>query len=155
MALCFIAGEDGVPHMAKGMMHTFEVTAGEGHSHTAPTAGLTLDMHDFGFDIPEDLEAGTVTMEIINSGEQPHELVLMKLQEGKTLEGVQAWMEAGEQGPPPAGFGGGVQVISGGQSTFVTMDLEAGNYIAICFVPDPATGQPHFLLGMMDEFSVE
>ena len=112
-------------------------------------------MHDFGFEIPEGLKAGPVTMEVVNSGDQPHELVLMKLQDGKTLEDVRAWMEAGEEGPPPGEFGGGVQAIGGGQSTFVTMDLAAGNYIAVCFIPDPATGQPHFLLGMMDEFSVE
>lgn len=154
MALCFIGGEDGIPHMAKGMMHTFEVTAGEGHSHTAPTADLKLDMHDFGFEIPEGLEAGPVTMEVVNSGEQPHELVLFKLHDGKTLEDAQAWMET-EEGPPPGDEAGGLQVIGGGQSMFVTMELEAGNYMAICFIPDPETGQPHFLLGMMDEFSVE
>ena len=28
MALCFIGGEDGISHMAKGMVHTFEVTEG-------------------------------------------------------------------------------------------------------------------------------
>lgn len=154
MALCFIGGEDGVPHMAKGMLHTFEVTAGEGHAHSAPTADLTLDMHDFGFEIPTDLKAGPVSMEVVNSGEQPHELVLIKLQDGKTLADAEAWMQA-EDGPPPGDMAGGVMVMGGGQTSFVTMDLEAGNYIAICFIPDPASGQPHFLMGMIDEFPVE
>jgi len=155
MVLCFIGGEDGVPPMTKGMTHTFEVTASDGHSHADPTADLKADMHDFGFEIPENLKAGPVTMEVVNSGDQPRELVLMKLQDGKTLEDVQAWMGAGKEGPPPGDFGGGVQAIVGGKSTFVTMDLAEGNYITVCFIPDPAIGQPHFLLEMMGEFSIE
>lgn len=32
--------------------------------------------------------------------------------------------------------------------------MEQGNYVAICFIPDPATGRPHFLLGMAQQFTV-
>ena len=33
--------------------------------------------------------------------------------------------------------------------------LEPGRYVLLCFVPDEETGQPHALLGMVEEFTVE
>jgi hypothetical protein len=41
-----------------------------------------------------------------------------------------------------------------GYTNWAVLDLEAGDYLAICFVPDPATGQPHFALGMVMPFTV-
>lgn len=47
--------------------------------------------------------------------------------------------------------------MSPGQSNYVTLDLTPGEYVAICFMPDhrgDATDQPHFMLGMMQNFTV-
>jgi hypothetical protein len=35
------------------------------------------------------------------------------------------------------------------------VDLPAGNYAYICFVPDPATGKPHAQLGMVGALTVK
>jgi hypothetical protein len=35
------------------------------------------------------------------------------------------------------------------------VDLPAGNYALICFIPDPATGKAHFELGMLGELTVQ
>ncbi len=32
--------------------------------------------------------------------------------------------------------------------------MQAGTYVAVCFIPDPATGKPHAALGMLREFTV-
>ena len=34
-------------------------------------------------------------------------------------------------------------------------DLDPGEYVAICLIPDAATGQPHLALGMIQGFTVE
>jgi hypothetical protein len=38
---------------------------------------------------------------------------------------------------------------------FETIDLSPGTYAVICPVPDPASGQPHHELGMIQELIVE
>jgi plastocyanin len=35
------------------------------------------------------------------------------------------------------------------------VDLPAGNYAFICFVPDPTSGAPHAALGMIGALTVE
>ena len=58
---------------------------------------------------------------------------------------------------PLAEEAGYVGVMSPGQSNYVTLDLTPGEYVATCFVPDhrgDATGTPHFMLGMMQNFTV-
>jgi hypothetical protein len=37
----------------------------------------------------------------------------------------------------------------------VKLNPTPGNYMALCFVPDPTTGKPHFALGMITSFSVQ
>jgi hypothetical protein len=44
--------------------------------------------------------------------------------------------------------------MSVGVTNWLLLDLEAGDYFAICYVPDPTTGAPHFALGMMMPFTV-
>ncbi len=37
----------------------------------------------------------------------------------------------------------------------IVVDLKPGNYLAICNIPDPASGKPHSALGMIKEFMVK
>jgi hypothetical protein len=37
----------------------------------------------------------------------------------------------------------------------MTVDLEPGTYVAICNIPDPASGMPHSRLGMLRQFTVQ
>jgi plastocyanin len=151
--LCFVPDANGVPHLALGMVKPIEVVASSVTTE-APKADLVVDMHDFAFTIPGELNAGTQTWEVVNHGEQPHELMLGKIQEGKTLEDVMAYLQTGQFGPDlPLDLMGGAQGMSTGHSTFVTYDLEPGNYVALCFIPDPKTGLPHLALGMISHFT--
>jgi hypothetical protein len=66
-------------------------------------------------------------------------------------------METEGEGEPAADEAGGVGIMSSGQSNYVDLELSPGEYVAICFMPDhlgEATGQPHFMLGMMQSFTV-
>jgi hypothetical protein len=151
--LCFVPDANGVPHLALGMVKPIEVVA-RGVTTEAPKADLVIDMHDFAFTIPGELSAGTQTWEVVNHGEQPHELMLGKIKEGKTLEDVMTYLQTGQFGPDmPLELMGGAQGMSTGYSTFITYDLEPGNYVALCFIPDPKTGLPHLALGMISHFT--
>ena len=58
-------------------------------------------------------------------------------------------------GPPPFVAVGGMQGLSNGASGYLNLDFAAGNYVAICNIPDPATGKPHSALGMVHPFTVK
>lgn len=153
VVLCFVEDENGVPHVAHGMIRYFDVTPASGDAVSPPEADVTVDMHDFAFDIPTEIQAGRQTWQVTNSGPQPHEMNLVRLAPGKPMDDVAAYMDARE-GASPFTPVGGVQGMSQGLANWVTFDLEQGTYVAICFIPDPATGQPHVELGMISTFSI-
>lgn len=154
--LCFIAGQDGVPHLAKGMMTPITVTPATGPQASAPEADITLGLHDFSFQMEEPIPAGEVNVRVDNHGVQPHEWILFKLDEGKTLADMQAFLAEGENaaGPPPGTEAGGAQAISSHGSEIITMNLDAGSYVAVCCLRDPQTGKSHAEFGMIQEFTI-
>ena len=40
------------------------------------------------------------------------------------------------------------------ETNWLKVDLAAGNYLALCFMPDAGSGAPHFALGMAMPFTV-
>jgi hypothetical protein len=154
--LCFVEGSDGVPHAAKGMIDFIDVTAPTGTASTPPTAQLQMSVADFSFTGGDTIPASRTTVEVTNNGPQPHEVAILKLDSGVTVEQLRAMFAATTPpaGPPPFEESGGLQAIGRGQKGWMELNLAAGNYAYICFVPDPATGSPHFALGMLKGFTV-
>jgi len=152
---CFIVGSDGVPHLAKGMLKPVQVTqaASVPAGEPAPAVQGTFNMRDFGFDMPDVLAAGTATYKVTNAGPQPHELNVLKLAPGKVAQDVLAWENA-PSGPPPFEAIGGINGLSPNAAGYMTLDLQPGSYVAICHIPDPASGLPHAHLGMLKAFTV-
>jgi plastocyanin len=155
--LCFIAGADGVPHLAKGMIMPLTVT-GTASGGTVPAGDATVVAKDFSFDVPTAVSAGAEhTFTFTNEGPQPHEAGIVKLTGGMTVEQLQGMFTAspapsGEepQGPPPFEDYGGIGAIAPGATASLKATLEPGQqYAFICFVPDPATGKAHAELGMI------
>ena len=153
--LCFVPNAEGVPHLALGMLQPIEVVApSDTETAEAPQADLVVDMHDFAFSIPEQVVAGAQVWEVVNHGPQPHEMMLGKIKDGKTMADVMVYLQAGMQGEAPVDLIGGAQGLSSEHSSFVTFELTPGEYVALCFIPDPTTGQPHVALGMLSHFMV-
>ncbi len=153
--LCFIPSPDGVPHMAKGMIQPLTVVARDGSDKAAaPKSAAAVMMSDFHFEMPAQLKAGEQTWKIVNQGPQPHEIALIKLAEGKTMEDVMAFMQA-PTGAPPYAYMGGMQAMGTDQTAWVRLNLTRGEYVALCFIPDPATGKSHLELGMIHSFTVQ
>jgi uncharacterized cupredoxin-like copper-binding protein len=153
--LCFIPSPDGVLHVAKGMVRPFEVTEAPADApQELPQADLTIKLVDYDFTLSKPLAPGKHTIMVENQGPQPHELVLLKLAPGKKVEDFAHWAEGGMKGPPPAEpLGGVVFLDKGGQGTF-DVELTAGDYGFICFVPDTKDGKPHLMHGMMKTIKV-
>jgi hypothetical protein len=108
LELCFITNSEGVPHLALGMMKPIEVVAATATTE-APKADLVVDMVDFAFTIPTEIPVGEQVWEIVNHGQQIHELVLGKINEGKTMDDVMTYLQSGGEGPdsPFTPLGGG------------------------------------------------
>jgi hypothetical protein len=154
VVICFIPSPDGAPHVAKGMVRPFTVT-GTSTAATLPAVPDTIKLVDYGFQSSRPLRAGPHTIQVENVGPQEHELVLIKLAPGKTVQDFAGWAEGGLKGPPPASAVGGVAGLAKGLSAQFTADLTPGEYGLICFVPDIKDGKPHLVHGMMTQFKVE
>lgn len=154
--LCFVPDPaDGAPHFAKGMAALIEV-AGEENAAELPEADLVFAGSDYALDGPASAAAGELVLRLDNAGAEPHEANVLRLGEGETIESMLAFFtaETPPEGPPPFAPVGGAQAIFPGDTTLAKLDLEAGEYAVICFVPN-AEGVPHFALGMVAPLTVE
>jgi uncharacterized cupredoxin-like copper-binding protein len=152
--MCFVSSADGTPHFAKGMLKPMTVVAGGGNAQ-APSSEATITLKDFEFvGLPAQVSAGKHTWEVKNEGPQPHEAYIVKLAAGQTMDDVGAFFQ-NPVGPPPFESVGGMQALQVGKNGWMVMDFQPGNYIALCAVPDPATGKPHAELGMVMPFTVQ
>jgi uncharacterized cupredoxin-like copper-binding protein len=154
--VCFVRG-----HNTEGMVAPFEVTAAEETNFAAPEPDAEVGLTEFAFGVPTDFVGGTVAF--TNSGDQPHEAGLFRL-EGATLDEVTTFLEKPTGPPPgkgdPAGQGS-ISAIPPGETAYADLGgLEPGVYAFVCFVPDQeklAQGKqvPHFQLGMAHGFEIE
>jgi uncharacterized cupredoxin-like copper-binding protein len=156
--LCFVPSADGTPHYAKGMIKPVQVTAASPAPATQfPTTANTVTAHDFVFDgTPTSLPAGQTTVTFKNAGSQSHEMSLVKLNPGVTLDQLRTVLSSSTppSGPPPFTSEGGMGGIAPGATGQTTVNLSAGTYALICNIPDPATGKPHVALGMLAGLTV-
>lgn len=152
--LCFISGPDGVPHVAKGMVRTLEVAPSTAPAAPEPTADLVITEKDYTWDFSAPITAGTHTIRVENAGPQLHEATILLLAPGTTAADLQAWLQGGMQGPPPAKPIGGYIGPEPGGHGFFTATFTPGEYVLACFVPDRADGRPHVMHGMVKPFTV-
>jgi hypothetical protein len=153
--MCWIPDKHGVPHVALGMQKALSVRGGKPMKISRPKPSIVIKQIDYQFVFSQRVEAGLQTIEVMNQGTQPHELVIVKLEQGATVKDVIASFEPGASGPPRGQLVGGITGIEQGERMYFTGEFESGRYGLICFVPDAVSGQPHFLQGMTTEFTVE
>ena len=122
--LCFIPSPKGVPHVALGMLKSFELSGDSKAELPEPDAVIVAN--DGGFEVPE-LSAGEQTIELRNADDTEREFFLIALKPGKTIEDLERFFETGEgKGEPPARFHGAMQTIPANTSVYVDVNLEAG-----------------------------
>lgn len=151
--ICFIDTPDHVPHMMKGMMKGLTVVAPAIANAALPASDVTIQMSDYNWSISAPLTAGKHVIRMENLAQQSHEMFLVKLDEGKTKDDFLQW-GATYKGAVPGKALGGVSGQQAGEVTFLPVELSAGNYLLVCFVPDAKDGKPHLAHGMIKELSI-
>ena len=152
--ICVIPSKDGKPHVMKGMAKEVTVTPASSNTSRANLRiNATMRLVDYGFELSQPLQAGKQMIRVKNVAKQGHEVVILKLAPGRKAADVLAWMEKME-GPPPGMPIGGTTPMAQGEENIITLDLTAGEYALICFVPDAKDGKPHFVHGMSREITI-
>jgi hypothetical protein len=104
--------------------------------------------------MPDTIVSGLTSLDFRNTGDEPHHIQLLRLNENVTFEQFTTALAQGE-GPALAlvSMDGGVgQIVRGGAAESI-VNLRPGSYVAICFVPSP-DGVPHFVKGMVKPIRV-
>jgi hypothetical protein len=145
---------DRLPHVMKGMAHPFVVRANgaTAASRTAPESGVVIRLVDYGFRMSAPLTAGRHMIRVENMGAEPHEVSLVKLVPGKTMEDLDAWLKNLE-GPPPASSVGGVSSLAANAEAHFEVDLMPGDYVLFCLVT-ASDGRPHTAHGMIQHLRI-
>lgn len=155
--MCFIPGPNG-PHIANGMMTSFEVAAAPGQAVGSPTADGDVGMVDFGFELPDEIGGDDVLNVVNSSTGQPHEMNIVKLGDGATQQDVLDFFTSEEppSGPPSFSGQGGMQALLPGDSQSLQLDLEPGEYVVLCAIPDFTDPEmtPHIAKGMIATVTV-
>jgi hypothetical protein len=153
--VCLMNVPDGVPHVVKaGMAKPFVVRARnrEAAPPTAPEAGVVIQLVDYAFRISAPLTAARHMIRVENTGAEPHEVGLLKLEPGKTMQDFEAWVR-NLQGPPPASLVGGVASFVANTDAYFEVDLTPGDYVLLCLVTAP-DGRSHAEHGMIQHIRV-
>jgi hypothetical protein len=152
LAVCFVPSPDGKPHIAKGMIKPFVVPP---MTSTAalPTPDLTMTLSDYSFELSAPITAGRHVIRVVNQARQPHEVLLVKLAEGKTAQDIAAWVEKMD-GPPPGEPVGGTAGLEQFMDNYVIHTFTPGEYALLCFIPDQKDGRPHVAHGMIKQVTV-
>ena len=155
LVLCLIPIRTGCRTSRLGMEKPFVVTPATTAGMAEPAPDLTISQHDFHFTLSKPVSAGKRTIQVVNAGSQPHEVVLVKLAPGMKAKDFIAAVELGAAGPPPGRVAGGIVGLDRGSRGFFHADFTPGPYGLICFFPDAKSGVPHFAHGMTLDFTVE
>lgn len=157
---CTMSNEQtGASHAKNGMAGTLTVSGSSGAE--LPKANATVTAKDFSFAV-SGFHAGANTVEFRNDGKQLHMAVVAALNPGVTIDQVKAAMSAPpdqqqQSGPPPwdESKGFSLAVLAPGQSEVAPVQLAAGKYVMLCFMPNYGTaGPPHAAMGMVQEVDV-
>ena len=115
--------------------------------------------------MPDELDAGRAAILLTNKGAEAHEMAIMRKADGVE----QSWEEIlalpQEEAEALVVQVGGAFAPRKDTKGLAVVDLVPGDYVVACFVPGgtsmtadgtvtEGTGQPHFMSGMLEEFTV-
>jgi hypothetical protein len=132
----------------------------------APSAAATIRLLDFGFSVDSQMMAGEQTIRARNAGVEGHDLVMMKLAQGITLDDVSRTMNpeaarrSGNSAKPPVPFEslgtpvGGIAAIHSGMDVYFTVTLTPGDYALLCMAT-AGDGRSHIEHGMIQLMTVK
>lgn len=116
----------------------------------APEADVEIELVDFSFGIPEEIEAGEVVVGLSNGGAENHEIVMMRilndeLSDEEVIELAKSGEGAEEDYERIFAFVG----MDPETQAWIPVELEAGRYLLLCNAPAAEDGEPHLMKGMI------
>lgn len=139
------------------------IGAGCGDDDDSGSAGdnvLTFIEDEYSYEIDGEVDAGTVTFDVDNVGDEFHMVGICKLKAGKTVADVQKAAQSDDESDfsKVCDDDESIDALGGGSTPntryqVTSTEVQAGNYVALCFLPDK-DGKPHFLRGMIKEFEI-
>ena len=153
--ICPVDDSNGMPHFASGEAKTFVVraAAADAPALAAPQATGVIRLVNYTFALEAPLAAGHHTLRIVNDGPDPHDLVMVKLESGKTAEHLRSWLRAPDGPPPFTTMAGGVAVLAPGMEAYFDTDLAPGEYALFCMAT-AQDGRTHIDHGMIQQITV-
>ena len=133
---------------------------------------LNVTTSEYAFEgLPREVPAGPAVITMDNQGEEFHEVILFKVNDGVTDTAIDILSLPDEELESKITFVGATMGPPGEQSFGLTT-FSPGRYVAVCFLPQGATaevmaqmegpessmppgaGPPHFMAGMVQDFNV-
>jgi hypothetical protein len=136
---------------APGAASTTLPTTGGTAVSSSSVAGqlLAIEAFDFGFKTLRSIPGGVTTVQLKNTGSEPHHAQFMLLNPGVTPQQFGDGLKQGPDGIfPLVTAAGGPGMIAPNGATEVVLDLAPGQYMLVCFVPG-ADHLPHAAKGMV------
>ncbi len=125
-----------------------------GQVQAAQSGHFTMTATDYGFAGPDQVPSGLTAIEVVNQGAEVHHAQLVRLAAGKTPADFAAAMKADPEHPPTwMTFVGGPNAVVPGARATAVMELQPGQHLVLCLVPNKA-GVAHVALGMAKPFIV-
>ena len=126
-------------------------------------ATIEVTAVDYAFNADLDsVDAGTTAFQFSNEGSEVHEMLLMRINDDVDAS-VEELLEMPQEESESMTEFVGVTFAGPGSSNTMYADLGEGRYVMLCFVPtgstsmedaETADGPPHFMNGMVREFTV-
>lgn len=119
-----------------------------------PQADVIVHMKEYAFEMPKSLPSGKQLWQFTNQGEFLHNLGIIRLGGGKSMDDLIAWMKE-QQGPEPFEYFTMWNILSPGGTSWGEIELQPGQYLAVDFMPDFASeGGWNMEQGMVSAFTV-
>lgn len=168
----YVAGD---PYRPVSQFARFEVSGEAAPAGTEPAADVAATLTEMTIGLPATVPTGPHLWRVENIGGMLHELAILPVPAGATVDQVQAALATAlagevaggvfEEQAAPAELGAawagwrpdlvaGVGVLSNGRPVAAQIDLAPGSYAAVCFIPLPQTGERHLAMGMTTLFTV-
>jgi hypothetical protein len=119
-----------------------------------PKAEVMVQMKEYAFEMPKSLPSGRQLWQFTNQGEFLHNIGIIRLGEGQSMDDVIAWTTE-QQGPEPFEYFTMWNILSPGATSWGEIELQPGEYLAVDFMPDFANeGRWNMEQGMVWAFTV-
>ena len=117
----------------------------------AQSVDVTLDEYTITVD-PDQVDAGTLALNISNKGDQDHEVIVVRLEDDATAD--ELLYIPGPDLPDGISIAGQLSVDAGDDGVMVLDGLDAGSYALVDLFPDDDSGVVNLALGMEADLTV-